>query len=261
MKIEEIKLWENDIPNYNEKYDTPNSMTAYFTQTWQKVPAVIILPGGAYASRAPHEGEDVARYYESCGFHAFVVNYRIEPYKFPAPIQDAQRAVKIVRKNADKWAVDENRIFVVGFSAGGHLAASVATMEDVSKIGDSYDEVDAKPTGAILGYAVTSAMTQDGKVVDCVRKMFDTNAEKSEKYTPYKCVSETTCPCFLWHTFEDDCVSVEHSLKFASAMAKNKIPCEMHIYPFGPHGLGLAKTKTDTGKWAAQSVDWMLKNF
>lgn len=261
MEIKKIKLWENVIPYFDEENDTPNSMSAYFTQTWKKVPAVVILPGGGYRGRSVHEGDDIARFYESCGFHAFVVDYRLAPNKFPAPMADAQRAIKIIRKNADDWAVDENRIFVVGFSAGGHLASSVVTMEDFSKIGDEYDDINCKPTGAILCYAVTSAMDEDGRVVECVQNMFDSSIEPCEKYTTYKLVDEKTCPCFLWHTSEDECVDVIQSLKFAAALAKNKIPYEMHIYPHGPHGLGLAKVWTDIRNWAQQSVDWILKNF
>lgn len=262
MQTQKIKLWEKEVPYFNENYDTPNSMTAYFTQTWQKVPAIVILPGGGYSARADHEGDAIAKFYESCGFHAFVVDYRLEPYQFPAPIMDAQRAIKIVRKNAEQWAVDENRIFVIGFSAGGHLASCCATMEDLSRIGDEYDDVCAKPTGAVLSYAVTSAMTDiDGEVCNCVRKMFSSENAANEKYTTYMQVNKDTCPCFLWHTAEDSCVNVTHSLKFAAALAENKIPYEMHIFPHGPHGLGLAKVYNDVKKWAPLSVEWMLANF
>lgn len=257
----EIKLWENEIPYYNENADTPNSMTAYLTPTWQKVPAIVVLPGGAYSVRAAHEGEAIAQFYNSCGMHAFVVNYRLYPNKFPAPMADAQRAIKIIKQRADELAVDTSRIFVIGFSAGGHLAASVATMEDFSKIGDEYDEISPSVTGAILSYPVTSALPEDGEVTDCAARMTGGSREEMEKFTPYKRITENTPPCFIWQTFEDKTVDVSHSFNFASGLRANKIPCEMHIFPKGPHGLGLAKIYKDASMWGPLSVEWIKNNF
>lgn len=98
----DITLWEDNIAYFHEGFDTPNSMTAYLIQTWQKVPAIVILPGGAYTGRAEHEGESIAKYYNSMGMHAFVVNYRVLPNRFPCALADAQRAIKILKKRADE---------------------------------------------------------------------------------------------------------------------------------------------------------------
>lgn len=257
----EIKLWEKEIPMYDESIDTPNSMTAYLTPTWQKVPAVVVLPGGGYGSRAPHEGEAVAKYYQSMGIHAFVVNYRLAPYKFPAALMDAQRAIKILKTNADKYKIDTDRIFVIGFSAGGHLASCVATMEDCSKIGDEYDEISADVAGVMLSYAVTSAIPEDGKVTWCVAQLTDGSREELEKLTTYKRVSEKTPPCFIWHTAEDATVPLMQALKFAEALSENNVPVEMHIFPKGPHGLGLAQIYRDVSKWAPLTIEWIQNNF
>lgn len=257
----EIKLWENEVPMYDENIDTPNSMTAYLTPTWQKVPAIVVLPGGGYGGRANHEGEDIARFYQGNGIHAFVVNYRVSPYKFPAALMDAQRAIKILKKNADKYAIDVNRIFVIGCSAGGHLASCVLTMDDYSKIGDEYDDISPSVTGGILSYAVTSALPEDGGVTECVAKLTDRSHEQLEELTTYKCVTEKTPPCFIWHTAGDNVVPVKHALKFAEALYENKIPVELHVFPKGPHGLGLAKIYRDVSKWASLTIEWIQNNF
>ncbi len=251
-----ITLWEGKIPYYNEELDTPNSMTAYLTLTYYAQPAVIIFPGGAYKGREAHEGEHIARYYQSRGFQAFVVDYRLYPNDHNAILADAQRAVKIVRGNAKQYKVDPEKIFVAGFSAGGHLAAAVAALEDVSRVGDSYDDVDPRPSGAILGYPVILFVRPDEKNTKCLCQ-FDNGHELSLE----KRVTEKTCPCFIWHTAEDATVDVRNSLEFASALKAHQVPFEMHIFPKGKHGLGLAQLYRDVGKWPDLSVEWMLNNF
>lgn len=246
---------------YDENIDTPNTMTAYFAFEQQKAPAIVIFPGGGYSYRSPHEGEDVAKFYQSNGIHAFVVNYRVYPYKFPVPLMDAQRAIKIIKKNSDKYGIDETKIFVIGFSAGGHLASSVAILEDFSKTGDELDNISPGVTGAILSYALTSALPEDGYATDCVSKLTEGTPGELEKLTTYKQVTENTPPCFIWHTSTDSVVPVSHSLKFAQALNDHNIPVETHIFPKGPHGLGLAKDYPDVSKWAYLSVDWIYNNF
>ena len=110
-----IKLWEDKIPYYTEGYDTPNSMTAYTVNTWHKLPAIVVLPGGGYIKRAEHEGVDIAKFYNEMGIHAFVVDYRLYPNMFPCALADAQRAIKIIKDLADELKVDENKIFVIVF--------------------------------------------------------------------------------------------------------------------------------------------------
>ncbi len=255
-----IKLWEEKIPFYREELDTPNSMTQYPTATWYPHPAVIIFPGGGYMGREVHEGAHIAEYYQSRGFQAFVVDYRLHPNSFSAILADAQRAIKIVRKNAKEYRVDPDRIFVAGFSAGGHLAACTASMEDVSKIGDAYDDVDPRPNGAILGYPVILADRPDGSPMTCIRRL-DREQTPYTEFSAEKWVTEKTCPCFIWHTFEDTTVDVRNSLAFAQALKASNVPFEMHIFPKGKHGLGRAQLYQDVGTWPELSVQWMLRNF
>ena len=234
-------------------------MTAYPIKTWQKVPAIVIFPGGAYNVRAVHEGEAIAEYYNQRGYHAFVVNYRLYPNRFPCALADAQRAVKILKKRADELAIDENKIFVIGFSAGGHLASCVATLEDYSKIGDEYDNISPSVTGAILSYAVTSGLSENGSVCDCVSKLVDEDEKMVSKLTTYMQITDKTPPCFIWHTANDGVVPVEHAFKFATGLKKQGVPFEMHIFPDGPHGLGLAKSNPAAAQWAGLCQEWLKR--
>ena len=254
-----ITLWENEIPNYNPELETPNSMTFYKVQTGHPQPAVVIFPGGGYTNRCDtYEGEEVARYYNSKGFHAFVVDYRVLPHMFPCALQDAQRAVKLIKSRAKEYMVDANRIFVLGFSAGGHLAGCVATMEDYAKIGDELDEISPKPTGTILCYPVISADVLYGSNSHIYVERICGEGTTPQSISLEKCVTEETTPCFVWHTCQDKVVSLANSLHFCEALKEKEIPFEYHVYPYGHHGLGLAKTKHDVSEWPDNTVRWML---
>ncbi len=256
-----IQLWENEIPYYNSEFDTPNSMTAYLIDTWHKVPSIIVLPGGGYSGRAEHEGKDIAKFYNSQGFNAFVVDYRVNPNKFPCALADAQRAIKIIKSRSDEFHADPEKLFVIGFSAGGHLASCVATMDDYAKIGDELDEISPCVAGAILSYPVISGYKEDGWIACCVESIAEGTDVTAHQLSTHKLVSEQTPPCFIWHTAEDETVDVQHSLIFAKALKDKKVPFEMHIFPFGPHGLGLAKATKDVYNWSFLSCEWIKNNF
>jgi dipeptidyl aminopeptidase/acylaminoacyl peptidase len=136
----------------------------------------------------------------------------------------------------------------------------VATLEDYSKIGDEYDDVSPSVTGAILSYAVTSARVEDG-ISDGAGKITDRSDEMLEKLTTYTKINENTPPCFIWHTANDEVVPVSHSLKFAMGLSEHNIPFELHIFPDGHHGLGLAKFYKDISKWPDLTVEWIQNNF
>ncbi len=256
-----IKLWDNVIPYYNENYDNPNLMTPYLIETYHKVPTIIVLPGGGYSSRADHEGKPIAEFYNSKGFNAFVVDYRVLPNKFPCAIADAQRAIKIIKSRADEFHVDTDRIFVIGFSAGGHLASSIATMDDYSKIGDELDEISPTVTGAILSYPVISGYSEDGWICCCLESITEDTDTTAHSISTHKLVSEATPPCFIWHTAEDETVDLVHSLKMTQALKEKSVPVELHVFPKGPHGLGLAQATKDVSKWPELSADWIKNNF
>ena len=257
----QIKLWENEIPYYSSEFDTPNNMTAYLVDTYHKVPTIVVLPGGGYHGRAEHEGKVIAEFFNSQGFNAFVVDYRVLPNKFPCAIADAQRAVKIIKKNSEQYHVDTEKIFVIGFSAGGHLASCIATMDDYAKIGDELDDINPNVAGAILSYPVISGYKKDGLIHWCVDGIVEGTDTTAESISTHKLVTKDTPPCFLWHTAEDATVPVQHSFLFATALRENNVPFEMHIYPFGPHGLGLAKSTNDVSNWPYLAAQWIKNNF
>ena len=256
-----MPLWGDIIPAFDAEKETPNEMLFFPADTDTPAPAVVILPGGGYMMRAEgHEGEDIAAFYNSRGLHAFVVRYRVTPNYHPAPLADAQRAVRLVRANAAAWKIDPTRIFVCGFSAGGHLAAGAAVLtQDVSAVGDELDAVNFRPNGAILGYPVISGMAQHGHTGSHENLLGDRYSADHAALSIQTQVNEQTPPCFIWHTAADTCVPVCHSLLLANALAKHNVPYELHIFPFGQHGLGLAHEVPEVSRWADWSADWILR--
>lgn len=258
--IKEFKLWENEIPAYREDADCPNRVTAYIHKEGVH-PAMVVYPGGGYSMRASHEGGDIAEFYYENGFNAFVVDYRVAPNRHPAPLLDAQRTVKLVRLRAEEWGVDPERVFVIGFSAGAHLAGCVATMEDICRVGDELDEVNARPNGAILCYPVISS---DPTIVNAHLGSFNNLlGERAEElrdaFSLDKNVSEDTCPCFLFHTMEDATVPVQNTFCMLEALRAHNIPAEAFVTQYGYHGVGLAKGMGGCEQWPALTLDWLRR--
>lgn len=256
----EVNLWDGEIPGLLPEADTPNRMECHLLDGGKR-PAVVVLPGGAYTHRAPHEGAPIAEFYNTRGFQGFVVHYRIKPYCYPAPLLDAQRAVRMIRARAEEWHVDPDRIFVLGFSAGGHLAAMMTSMPDVSRIGDGLDAYSPLPNGGILCYPVISLCEDFGHVGSGKNLLGDAYEEKKTELSAQNLVHDGTCPCFMWHTAEDNGVPLRNTFAFAEALRARNIPVEIHVYPHGRHGLGLAPDLPDVRTWAPLSADWIDRNF
>lgn len=262
MKTMKIKLWENDIPFYLEGADTPNYMTYYFAPTHHPAPCVVIYPGGGYGGRADHEGGAVAEFFVSRGIHAAVVEYRVSPNRHPAPLADAQRAIKIIRQRAKELFADANKIVTLGFSAGGHLAASTITLPEVETcVADEISKQSCMPNGAVLCYPVISVAEDFGHVGSGKALLGENYESLKEEFSLQHHVSENTPKVFLWHTSADQAVSVKNSLVFGEKLRNFGIPFEMHIFPNGPHGLGLAKNMPDVSKWADLAADWIIGNI
>lgn len=221
--------------------------------------AVLICPGGGYAGLAPHEAEPIARRVNACGLHAFVVMYRVAPHRHPAPLRDAARALRIIRRNAEAWRVRPDRIAVCGFSAGGHLAASLGVHWDRDELrgGDELDGVSARPDALILGYPVISS--EAGVHRGSFRNLLgpapapDLRRLMSLEHQ----VTAETPPTFLWHTADDAVVPVENSLVFARALRDHDVPFELHVYPHGAHGLGLAGDDEHVATWMDLCCGWL----
>ncbi|MBQ2709807.1 MAG: alpha/beta hydrolase [Clostridia bacterium] len=260
----ELKLWENEIPYFTEGAETPNLMTTYFIETDKPLPCIVVYPGGGYAKRARHEAGPIAEFFNSRGMHAVVCEYRVAPNRHPAPLADAQRAIKILRANAEAWKIDPEKIVTLGFSAGGHLCASTITLPDVTRERIGADEIDkqcALPNGAILCYPVISVDTLYGHTGSGKNLLGEKYELEKEYFSLENRVSEKTPKAFLWHTSDDSCVNVKNSLIFGEKLRDAGIQFEMHIYPHGNHGLGLAEKFEDVSGWANLAADWVWRNI
>lgn len=220
-------------------------------------PAVLVLPGGGYARTAPHEAEPVAEWLSGLGIHAFVLRYRVAPDRHPAPLRDAKEAMLHIRGGAHGLAVDEGRVGVLGFSAGGHLAATLSTG---AATGDARLDVPAAvPDRTVLCYPVVSLTHQvhQGSVDNLLGHA--PSSDLLAALSPDGCVTEATPPAFLWHTADDAAVPVNHSLRYAGALMEAGVPAELHVFPSGRHGLGLAGDEPGARQWPALCADWLLR--
>ncbi|MBM3861097.1 MAG: alpha/beta hydrolase [Verrucomicrobia bacterium] len=215
--------------------------------------AVVVLPGGGYGSLAmEHEGKQIAEFFNSHGVAAFVTRYRhAKRYQHPIPMQDAQRAIRFVRANAQRFGIAPDRIGVMGFSAGGHLAATVSTQFATE------NGVSSRPDFSILCYPVISFLefTHQGSR----RNLLGDNPppELVRKMSAELQVGDQTPPTFLFHTDEDKGVLSENSILYYRALRQHKIPAELHVYRAGRHGVGLAKDHPQLSTWGALLINWM----
>ncbi len=194
---------------------------------------IIVFPGGGYAHLAPHEAAPIAQRFVELGFHAAVCMYRIAPVRFPVPLEDARAAVRHTREHAAELGVKPDKIAVLGFSAGGHLAGMVSNLPGTPE---------ARPDASILCYPVLSSTAGGGRYhVGSYHNLFGNELLPAEyrQFNWPEMVTANTPPAFLWHTAADNCVPVENSLEYALALKKLDIPFELHVYPNGVHGLGL----------------------
>ncbi len=205
---------------------------------------VIVFPGGGYEHLAPHEAVPVAEKFVGLGFHAAVCMYRINPVVYPVQLEDARNAVRYTREHAVELGVKPDKIAVLGFSAGGHLAAMVSNMPG---------SAEARPDASILCYPVLSSRP-DRIHLGSYHNLFgnDLPPEAYDDFSWPDAANADTPPAFLWHTATDDGVPVENSLDYFAALKKLNIPVELHVYPSGPHGLGLGERPGE-----ATQYDWV----
>jgi acetyl esterase/lipase len=224
--------------------------------------AVVVVPGGGYQALAlDHEGAQIARWLNERGAAAFVLHYRIAPrYHYPAPIHDGQRAVRLVRADAARLGLDPGKIGIWGFSAGGHLASSVATHFDAGKpdAADPVERVGDRPDFAILAYGVLSLdseITHPGSRRNLLGPAPD--PALVEEFSNERQVDRDTPPCFLFHTQADPVVPVENSLRFYTALRRVGVPAELHVFEQGGHGVGLAQSDPQLRRWPDLLEGWM----
>lgn len=258
----EIPLWEDGAPGYDAAVGQKQpSITPYLVENAKGV--VIVCPGGGYSHLADHEGGPIADRLNEAGISAFVLRYRLAPYHYPVQLWDVQRAVRVVRLHCAQIGVAPDKIAVLGFSAGGHLAGMAATMYDDPDAavpnGDAADRLSCRPDAAILCYPVVSMAEECTHQGSCrsLTGLEDAPQQVRGHLSLERRVSETTPPVFLWHTAEDAGVPVDNSLRLARAMHAHKRPFSLHVYPHGRHGLGLAQDTPMACVWMDEAIAWL----
>jgi len=259
-------LWPEGAPGAlgKEDKDIP-TLTPYLPDPGKATgAAVVICPGGGYGMLAPHEGVHYARFLNEYGIAGFVLKYRLGSggYRHPAMLQDAARAVRTVRARAGDWQVDPKRIGIMGSSAGGHLASTLLTHFDSGQAdaADPIERQSSRPDLGILCYAVISLgkFTHQGSKHNLLGP--DPSPELVRLLSNELQVTKETPPCFIWHTYEDNAVPVENSLQFAEALRKAGVPCDLHIYQKGQHGIGLGSSNWNSEKrhpWTRDCIFWL----
>ncbi|MBR0443474.1 MAG: alpha/beta hydrolase [Clostridia bacterium] len=236
--------------------------------------AMIVCPGGGYAHLSTREDEPIALTWANAGFQTFILHYGInENAKNFGPLVEACLAIRYVREHAEAWNIDPDRIFITGFSAGGHLAASAGTLWDHEAVRAAFGDVPTRmgrPDGTVLCYHVISSgeFAHRGSMYHLTRQ--DATDEEQAPYSLENFVDADTAPSFLWHTANDPVVPSMNSILYAAALAKRSIPYELHIYPDGVHGLSLCDERTWDNVpalinpvahgWVELAVRW-AKNF
>lgn len=266
LGIQTIRLWPGDAPQAKGKAceDTP-TLTIFEPQHGTaNGSAVVVLPGGAYLGLAANlEGRQVADWFTVRGFRAFVLSYRLSSngYLLPVPLLDARRAIQTVRARARDYFVDPNRIVVIGFSAGGHLAALAAT-QFVPGNPDAEDPIErasSRPDYLVLGYPWIGAISTDTSHLSYCKlfNVMDRCEALRLAYSPDLFVTKDTPPTFWYHTFDDKTVPVEQGLRFYEALVKAGVPAEAHIFATGPHGTGLGKGDAALDQWPNLLEIWL----
>ncbi len=261
---EGFRLNKNGVPYAYQKVSTPTLKLFLANTNNIKNPAVIICPGGGYAMVSYiNEGDEIAKWLNSIGISAFVLKYRlpsdvIMKNKTIGPLQDAQEAIRTIRRNAKKWNIAPDKVGIIGFSAGGHLAATASTLYNDTIY--TSNGISARPDFSILIYPVISmedGITHNGSKINLLGE--NASKELIKKYSVNYQVNENTPPTFLAHSTNDDAVPVENSINYYLALKHHKVPAEMHLYENGGHGYGLGNFSTHNN-WSKACESWLTIN-
>lgn len=232
-----------DGKNPTLTYYLPYNMTEMNRQD-QKRPCMLICPGGGYAMCSQRESEAVAVHYLPLGFNVFVLNYSVAPHRFPSQLLEVAAAYEFIKENAAEWNCDTEKMGIMGFSAGGHLAAHYSNAWDIPEVREVFSE-SYRPFASVLCYPVITAqpdIRHTGSFVNLLGH--EPNADEIGKFSCEKLVRDDTPTAFLWHTAADNGVPAQSTLLYAQALSAHKIPYEVHIYPYGGHGMSTADEQT-----------------
>jgi acetyl esterase/lipase len=259
-----VLLWPGGAPGAlgQEDRDKP-ALTIYMPpNTTGPMTAVIIAPGGSYARLSMiNEGRAPANYLNALGIAAFVLRYRLGPqYHHPIELGDAQRAIRMVRARAVEWHLAPDRIGIMGFSAGGHLASSASTHVEAgnANAADPIDRVSSRPDFAVLAYPVISFVepwTHQGSKTNLLGDHPDPALARSLSSETQ--VTATTPPAFIYHTNADTVVPVENAVAYFLALRKAGVPAEMHVFKDGAHGTGLGMQSATLAEWPRLLANWL----
>ena len=254
-----MDLWTPDEYHYPLAYSFVPNVMAYLHDDPQPRPCVIVAPGGAYCFLSPTEGEIIAERFFDWGYNTFVLSYTIDltmtcPLK-RQPMEDISRAIRLIRSKADELHIIPDQLAICGFSAGGHLCASICVHHmDVVDPDAALQQYSNRPDAAILSYPVISSGTYTHKQSMCALLGTNPSREELDYAANERNVSAHTPPCFLWHTVTDESVPVENSLLFADACKQAGVPYAMHLFSNGPHGLSTADAVWVEESWKADYV-------
>lgn len=280
-----VKVWPETIPGaidnagYKSEGNTDNGKSPRISKVTGPVlevflppkdkangTAVLICPGGGYAHLAvDHEGRDIAAWLNEFGIAAFVLQYRlpsdaIMEDKSVGPLQDGQEAIRMIRRNTSKWNIRADRIGIIGFSAGGHLASTVSTHFS-EKVYDPKDETSARPDFSMLIYPVISMdmeITHKGSRTNLIGE--NPSPDQVQRFSNELQITEETPPAFLVHSTDDGTVPVENSIRYYLALKDHKVPAEMHIYRQGGHGYGMGRSDNTESSWPKALERWLKMN-
>lgn len=266
LGIQTIRLWPGAAPQ--AKGATCNDIPALTLmeprQGTANGSAVIIFPGGAYAHLAGDlEGREVADWFTARGFRAFILSYRLTSngYVLPVPLLDARRAIQTVRARAADYHINPNRIVVIGFSAGGHLAALAGTqfVPGDPNADDPIARTSSRPDFLVLGYPWIGAISSDTSHLSYCKifNLMDRCEALRAAYSPDLFVTKDTPPTFIYHTFNDQTVPIEQSLRFYEALVRAGVPSEYHVFANGGHGSGLGKGDPSLDQWPGLLENWL----
>ncbi|MCQ4086774.1 alpha/beta hydrolase [Saccharibacillus sp. JS10] len=261
--MEAILLWQEGVPDAlgTTDEDTP-AIFPYLAKGDHRA-AVIVCPGGGYQFRADHEGEPIALWLNTLGISAFVIRYRVAPYRYPSALSDVQRAIRILRHRAEEFRIDSKKIGVLGFSAGGHLASTAGTLYDEGnpQSPNPIEHHSSRPDLLMLCYPVITMEqphTHQGSQIALLGA--DASTQDIEALSSERNVNANTPPTFLWHTSEDGAVPVENSLLFASALGRAGVLFDLHVYAQGGHGMGMATDDPHVRRWTDECASWLKLN-
>ena len=254
MFVKTVALWEN-APG---AYDKVPALDVFVPEKKTSDIAVVILPGGAYCAHADYEGAGYAEFLNKNGITAFVLPYRVYPHRFPLPLLDARRAIRYVRHHSKQYNI--NKVYIMGSSAGGHLAALTSTYDAPIDF-EGADEIDResfRPDGQILCYPVIALRGEGLAHYGSTDNLLgDRREELGDALSPHLIADEHAPRAFIWHTFGDAAVPADNSLLYARRLAEKNVDVELHIYPGGRHGMALSAEDPHVANWTRDLLEWL----